>query len=572
MSLLLAGAGLLLVAGWKLTWFLTDDAFIAFRYVSNSILGHGYVWNAPPFRPVEGYTSFLWVALLDGIWRTTGVQPPVAANIVSLLCALGSLGLGTAMFLRLSWRPALGRWRLVLLALFLLGVTTHRTFVTWSSSGFETALFDLLVLGWLAVCLDGRRPRASRLLLVSGLAACLYLARPEGLLFAAATLGVLGLRGWRLRGPRPFAAGAPLLVVPLHLGWRVSFYGAWLPNTYHAKVVGAWPESGIRYLLSFVLEYALWFPLLVLLVLGLRQARQSAVAVVEGTAATIDARDPHEVTTQRAVVGLCLATLLAHFLYYTFVVGGDHFEYRVYSHLVVPGYLGLVWLAHRSRLRGSVLAALLATQVALALPVPWSHWVLSQERRTRAETRRLLVELAPHWPRPVRWYAAAFDGLQAWLIEHWVCVRHQEHKVNQAYLASLFPSRAEGERLPADGFPVLAFQAVGVASWTLPQVNILDLLGLNDYVIARTPVDPLALRGMAHERRAPPGYVDCFAPNVFLKPGGGGVRLVERQEPLTAERIEACERDWAARAVFRRRRKRGRARGRTAHRCARRSR
>ena len=45
--------------GWKLFFFSTDDAYIAFRYVSNSLAGHGLTWNARPFRPVEGYTSFL---------------------------------------------------------------------------------------------------------------------------------------------------------------------------------------------------------------------------------------------------------------------------------------------------------------------------------------------------------------------------------------------------------------------------------------------------------------------------------------------------------------------------------
>jgi arabinofuranosyltransferase len=61
--LLLAALGLYL--GWRVFWFLTDDAYIAFRYISTSRLGYGYVWNPPPFKPVEGYTSFLWVFLLD---------------------------------------------------------------------------------------------------------------------------------------------------------------------------------------------------------------------------------------------------------------------------------------------------------------------------------------------------------------------------------------------------------------------------------------------------------------------------------------------------------------------------
>ena len=75
-------------AGWSLLWFMCDDAFIAFRYISNRQLGWGYTWNPPPFLPVEGYTSFLWVALLDAIWTITGRQPPDTANLVGLYAAL----------------------------------------------------------------------------------------------------------------------------------------------------------------------------------------------------------------------------------------------------------------------------------------------------------------------------------------------------------------------------------------------------------------------------------------------------------------------------------------------------
>ena len=84
--ILLAACALIgLILGWRLFWFLTDDAYIAFRYVSNSILGYGYVWNPPPFRPVEGYTSFLWVVLLDGVWRIAGIAPPDSANVIALV-------------------------------------------------------------------------------------------------------------------------------------------------------------------------------------------------------------------------------------------------------------------------------------------------------------------------------------------------------------------------------------------------------------------------------------------------------------------------------------------------------
>lgn len=526
--LLLAGGGLLVV-GWKLLWFLTDDAFITFRYVSNSVLGHGYVWNPAPFRPVEGYSSFLWVLILDGVWRLTGASPPAVANGLALGCSFLSLVLAAALVLRLRWRAELVAWRFVFAALVLLGLVTNRTFLTWASSGFETALFNLLVFAWLAVGVGSPRPR--RVLALSALAACLHLARPEGILFAAATIALLAHAPRELtRSPRALAACTPFLVIPIHLLWRHSFYGEWLPNTYYAKVVGVWPESGARYALSFVLEYALWFPLVVMLVAAVTQKRAAR----------------SRSSSQSMAAWICILALVAHVSYYTVIVGGDHFEYRAYSHLLAPGFVGLVWLANQSRLRGRVVAILLAAQIALALPLPWSHWALTRHLETRESTRRMRMAVAPHWPPVLREYARLFDGLQAWLIEHWVCVRHQEHKVNQEYLVTLYPSRAEGEKLPAADFPVHAFQAVGVASWTLPHVNVIDLLGLNDWVIARTPVDATRLRGMAHERRAPDGYADCFEPNVFLATGGG-VRITARPQALSASEIEACERTWMAR-------------------------
>src|ERR1051325_3527912 len=119
---LLAGLGLYL--GWRLFWFLTDDAYIAFRYISNSHLGYGYVWNPPPFKPVEGYTSFLWVVLLDVIWRVTGIEPPAASNVVSLVFAGGTLLIVMAMMMRLRLAPALERYRLAFLVLVLIGTLT----------------------------------------------------------------------------------------------------------------------------------------------------------------------------------------------------------------------------------------------------------------------------------------------------------------------------------------------------------------------------------------------------------------------------------------------------------------
>jgi hypothetical protein len=54
--------------------------------------------------------------------------------------------------------------------------------------------------------------------------------------------------------------------------------------------------------------------------------------------------------------------------------------------------------------------------------------------------------------------------------------------------------------------------------------------------------DLLGDRQMAHERHAPPAYVDAFEPNVTVTNGVATAR--PRKVPMTAERVRAIEAEW----------------------------
>jgi hypothetical protein len=62
---------------------------------------------------------------------------------------------------------------------------------------------------------------------------------------------------------------------------------------------------------------------------------------------------------------------------------------------------------------------------------------------------------------------------------------------------------------------VVVALAVLVQGWAMPSMLVLDSLGLNDPVIAHFGLH-VTPRRMAHERRPPPGYVECFQANVTL--------------------------------------------------------
>ncbi len=506
--------------GWRLFWFLTDDAFIAFRYVHNEIVGRGLVWNPAPFRPVEGYTSFLWVLLLDVVWRGFGVEPPVAANWLSLGFGYLTLGVVCHVLFELELPARYRHLRPSLFALAFAGFLSNRTFLAALSSGLETSLFNFLVSAWLASSISSQKsPTGRRWSLTVLAAALLALARPDGLLFCAGTAIGVALWQWRRRRPQELWCLSPLCIVLAHLLWRHATYGTWLPNTYHAKYTGAWPESGARYLGSFVIEYALYVPLALWLAALMRKTDLAL-----------------------RLSWLALTILAAHLTYYTLVVGGDHFEYRVYSHLVPWCWVAMIVLAVRLFPNPSAGFPALLVGLLLSLPVPWLHWLRSHEKQARADTEFMVITLSWAFPPPFSFLVKQWDDWQAWLIEHYVCMRHQEHKVFGALQLSTYPDRRRGLSMQWDEHNVYVINTTGVPGWILPNAAVIDTHGLNDFVIARTPPNTRGERHMAHDRWPPHGYVACFEPNVSIE----GAAIIVRPRPLSDTRIRECERSFAA--------------------------
>jgi arabinofuranosyltransferase len=325
--------------GWRALFFFTDDAFIAFRYAANVISGHGLTWNPPPFQAVEGYTSALWVALLALVWQATGVEPPDSSNILSLVFGCATLLVTYRFAVRMRLPEALDRHRFALLGLVLLGTVSNRTFLTWLSSGLETALFNFCFTWWLYRALAPREDRGQGwvfgLSLSAGSAA---LARPDGVLCVLGSVVILVCdrlegRDRPQRALRWLLACAPLLIVPAHTLWRRFTYGEWLPNTYYAKHIAAWPESGLRYAASFALEYGVWVWLLI------------ALAWVGAALASLARTRKVRIQDYAGVVAV--GVVVAHAAYYTLIIGGDHFEYRVYSHLIPLLFLSALWMSSR---------------------------------------------------------------------------------------------------------------------------------------------------------------------------------------------------------------------------------
>ena len=90
--------------------------------------------------------------------------------------------------------PLRERHRPQVVLLVVLGTITNRTFLTWLSSGLETALFNFLLTSWLCLVLELRENSSTaRVALLCAAVGFMGLTRPDGLLFLAATVALLAL-------------------------------------------------------------------------------------------------------------------------------------------------------------------------------------------------------------------------------------------------------------------------------------------------------------------------------------------------------------------------------------------
>lgn len=219
-----------------------DDAYITFRYARNLARGLGLVYNAG--ERVEGYTDFLWTVLVAGGLKLH-LDPHLVTRLLGGGSALGALVVVWALALRLHpgrLVPPIATWLLA----------SSATFVGYAMSGLETAFFVFLILlgSWQLLVERDQSDRFPWSGLVYALAA---LTRPEAPLYFGIAVLALGRRAFGRQNS--IRVVVFLSIVAGHVLWRRAYYGAWLPNTLHAKTGGDRAEqaqAGLAYLRAYV--------------------------------------------------------------------------------------------------------------------------------------------------------------------------------------------------------------------------------------------------------------------------------------------------------------------------------
>jgi arabinofuranosyltransferase len=430
---------------WRFAW-VSEDAFITFRYVANTVAGHGAVFNLG--EPVQGYTHPLWFLVLvvghvfipDLYWLAIAMGMALTA-ITQLYLAFRLLQMGG---------HTIHGGLLAGVASVLL--VSSGSWLSFQTGGLENALSHLLIV---MLVIELVTKGIKRPFSVSLLGALLVTNRPDlALLLVPLSLLLLP----RLRDRRALAAIAMgALPLMMWVAFALVYYGDIIPNTARAKVgIFATPAVAMGQGATYLKDWLIHEPLpalstLVLLTLASFKARTAA--------------------SRALVAGIWLQ------LGYVVWVGGDFMRGRFLLAIFVASVtMGLSLLVREAKVRG--------------VPARWSAMALALVVLLALVSRSLVP--APPLAVPASGIFDERSFYPGYQLAHY----REVGSVESPFLDLPVMARQLRAYAKACGpFAIHTTNPGTIGFLSGPEVTFIDLQGLTDATVARLPKELLVKEG-----------------------------------------------------------------------------
>jgi hypothetical protein len=251
-----------------------EDALMLLRYSEHLAQGHGITWNIGE-KPVEGATDFLFMVMVSGVSKVTGLNVIQSARVL-----IGASWTALPLLVFLVTRVTLGGnfWFCVALSLYL-SAGPGAKYVE-SCFGAPVAALAAGVTWWLANELIYRGTTWPKALGMGLSAVILGLVRPEGCLLGWFILLAVLIGRPRQAGRIAFVFFSCFGTVGLaYFLWRWHYFGYLWPNPFYVKGGGHLHIDGLKRSLGNMARM-LW-PAIPIGILGLRvRASRSNLVVL----------------------------------------------------------------------------------------------------------------------------------------------------------------------------------------------------------------------------------------------------------------------------------------------------
>lgn len=465
--------GIVALNGW-----VSDDAYITFRFLDNLFDGNGLRWNT--YERVQAYTHPLWMLLhipLYAVWHNIFM----VTILLSLACTAGAI----AFALKTFDRPVP-----VTIIAFILPLALSKIFVDFSTSGLENPLTHLLfaAFGYLLV---RQREHPKFWFYCSLVVALSLLNRLDTVIFYLPPLAWLALpRLASIRWTQVILGALPLI---LWFCFSLFYYGFLFPNTKYAKLSTGiaqmdYLKQGVLYFFELFSSDAFSY---MILCVTLARVVDTAKDLLYARLGKAPLKEP-TTTPMLFAIGLGVVAYMG----YVTVVGGDFMSGRF---LVLP-YFVTVWLIYASIQtlefkRAAILIAFLFGLKGLSVSMaadslekcmgnirnPYPEWGQSFCVKSGIADERSF-----YYPTRVWYHDGTFDSGRIMGDRSLVLARQAMSSPKEIYL----------------------FGAIGALGYYAPGVRFVDFHALTDPLLARLPIKDVHAWRIGHfERDIPDGYL-----------------------------------------------------------------
>lgn len=475
-GLLLPELAVLLLLAIVVTFFVfkdawvSDDALITFRYVSNFVHGHGPVFN--PGDRVQGFTHPLWFLLVTLATAVTGDEIYAATSLSLVLTFITCCVIGAGVLQATHDRLA----GLIAAIAVLSILATSESWRSFQTSGLEGALSTML-LSLFLLAVGRPEPKPGALLLLGSL---LVLCRPDFALLAGpvcvlALVETIKRRAWLMI----VAAALPLL----WFVFALAYFGDLLPNTAADKL-------GI-----FTLRQAVGQGLLYLVDWISNEPLTSVAGFWLLAVGAVSAR--------RSWDYLLLAGIAAY-LCYVLVIGGDFMRGRFFMPILVTACVfGGLAVARRTVLTGRPRNIGVAVASIAVFILGGQMITPRQVQEQTIPSSGIVNERLFYWPG---------YSLSSYM---------SEGRLKNAYMDQQLLDGLKAYVDKCGPVTVHLYNPAFAGYYVGPKLTVIDMLGLNDRYIAHLPNEYLLVRPprVGHpEKKVPIKYM-AERGDVSLLPG-----------------------------------------------------
>lgn len=224
-----------LFLSWSFWFQNVDDAYISFRYGKNLMEGNGLVYNAGEY--VEGYTNFLWVIITAPFTKIQSIDISKFTLSIGLIISAFNIYLLLLISKEFAGLYIHKAKFFVLLPALLFVLDDSVAF--WAIGGMEFPLYTFFILSAIYFYFKVN-DKPSNVIVLSAFLMLITMTRPEGNMIFLLTLFHMIIKRGKITDFRyKFLMMVVLysIFLILYYGFKYSYYGQLLPNTFYAKGV-----------------------------------------------------------------------------------------------------------------------------------------------------------------------------------------------------------------------------------------------------------------------------------------------------------------------------------------------